>query len=142
RGLYLAAMLERRRGLGPKQLFAVVQVPQVLPRLVPLGAGDEPTYMLLEDLVSARLPELFGGFDVLSWTSFRITRDSDIDLLEQESDDMLRLIEDRLKTRQRGEAVRLEVAAGGSEELSRMIIDEESIRHNSPQCYSQIYPIA
>ena len=54
---------------------------------------------------------------VQSWTTFRITRDSDIELLEQESDDMLRLIEDRLKARQRGEAVRLEVAAGASEEL-------------------------
>ncbi len=112
--------------LGPKQLFAVVQVPQVLPRLVPLGQGDEPQqFILLEEAVSARLPELFGGFDVLSWTTFRITRDSDIELLEQESDDMLRLIEDRLKARQRGEAVRLEVAAGGSEDLLRMIIDEE-----------------
>jgi len=142
RGLYLAAMLERRRGLGPKQLFAVVQVPQVLPRLVPLGAGDDTQFMLLEDLVSARLPELFGGFEVLSWTTFRITRDSDIDLIEQESDDMLRLIEDRLKTRQRGEAVRLEVAAGGSEELNRLIIDEESIRDNSPEGYSEVYRIA
>jgi polyphosphate kinase len=142
RGLYLAAMLERRRGLGPKQLFAVVQVPQVLPRLVPLGSGDDTQFMLLEDLVSARLPELFGGFEVLSWTTFRITRDSDIDLIEQESDDMLRLIEDRLKTRQRGEAVRLEVAAGGSEELNRLIIDEESIRDNSPEGYSEVYRIA
>jgi polyphosphate kinase len=141
RGLYLAAMLDRRRGLGPKQLFAVVQVPQVLPRLVPLSSGDGAHFILLEDLVSARLPELFGGFDVLSWTTFRITRDSDIDLLEQESDDMLRLIEDRLKTRQRGEAVRLEVAAGGSEELSSMIIDEESIRDNSPEGYSEVYRI-
>jgi len=141
RGLYLAAMLERRRGLGPKQLFAVVQVPQVLPRLVPLGSGDDTQFILLEDLVSARLPELFGGFDVLSWTTFRITRDSDIDLLEQESDDMLRLIEDRLKTRQRGEAVRLEVSAGGNAELSRMIIDEETIRDNSPEGYSEVYRI-
>ncbi len=141
RGLYLAAMLDRRRGLGPKQLFAVVQVPQVLPRLVPVGSGDDAQFILLEDLVSARLPELFGGFDVLSWTTFRITRDSDIDLLEQESDDMLRLIEDRLKTRQRGEAVRLEVAAGGSEDLSRMIIDEEAIRDNQPEGYSEVYRI-
>ncbi|MCC7087279.1 MAG: polyphosphate kinase 1 [Pirellulales bacterium] len=141
RGLYLAAMLERRRGLGPKQLFAVVQVPQVLPRLVPLGQGDDGQFILLEDVVSAKLPELFGGFEVLSWTTFRITRDSDIDLLEQESDDMLRLIEDRLKTRQRGEAVRLEVAAGGSEELSRMIIDEEAIRDNTPEGYSEVYRI-
>ena len=131
RGLYLAAMLERRRGLGPKHLFAVVQVPQVLPRLVPLGPSDEQSqnYILLEEAVSSWLPELFGGFDVLTWTTFRITRDSDIELLEQESDDMLRLIEDRLKARQRGEAVRLEVsAAGGSEDLLAMIIDEEAVR--------------
>src|SRR5205085_9798700 len=74
RGLYLAAMLERRHGLGPKQLFAVVQVPQVLPRLVSLGGGDDTHFILLEDVVSAKLPELFGGFDVLSWTTFRITR--------------------------------------------------------------------
>jgi polyphosphate kinase len=141
RGLYRAAMLERRRGLGPKQLFAVVQVPQVLPRLVPLGQGDETQYMLLEELVSAKLPELFGGFDILCWTTFRVTRDSDIELLEQESDDMLRLIEDRLRARQRGEAVRLEVAAGGSEELSRMIIDDEAIRDCTPEGYSEVYRI-
>ena len=97
RSLYLAAMLERHSGLGPKQLFAVVQLPQVLPRLVPLGQGDDLHFILLEEAVAARLPELFGGFDVLSSTTFRITRDSDIELLEQESDDMLRLIEERLK---------------------------------------------
>jgi polyphosphate kinase len=141
RGLYLAAMLERRRGLGPKQLFAVVQVPQVLPRLVPLGPGDNQQFILLEDAVYAWLPELFGGFEILSWTTFRITRDSDIELLEQESDDMLRLIEDRLKARQRGEAVRLEVSASGSEELSRMIIDDEAIRDGTPEGYSEVYRI-
>ena len=71
------------------------------------------------------LGELFGGFDVLRWTTFRITRDSDIELLEQESDDMLRLIEERLKTRQRGEAVRLEVAAGADPETVSRIVAEE-----------------
>ncbi len=136
-------MLERHRGLGPKQLFAVVQLPQVLPRLVPLGQGDEQQFILLEEAVSARLPELFGGFDVLSWTTFRITRDSDIELLEQESDDMLRLIEDRLKARQRGEAVRLEVAAGGNEELMRMIIERriDARRRARPSRYSEVYRI-
>src|SRR5205085_3412568 len=84
RGLYLAAMLERHSGLGPKQMFAVVQVPQVLPRLVPLGGAGEYQFILLEEAVSAWLPELFGGFEVQSWTTFRITRDSDVDLLEQE----------------------------------------------------------
>jgi polyphosphate kinase len=144
RGLYLAALLERDHGLGPKHLFAVVQLPQVLPRLVPLGQGDDLSFILLEDAVSARLGELFGGFEVLSSTTFRVTRDSDIELLEQESDDMLRLIEDRLKARQRGQAVRLEVAADGNEELIRMIVDPEEIHEaeeGSPDSYSEIYRI-
>jgi polyphosphate kinase len=143
RGLYLAAMLEREHGLGPKHLFAVVQLPQVLPRLVPMSQGDELSFILLEDAVAARLPELFGGFEVHSSTTFRITRDSDIELLEQESDDMLRLIEDRLKARQRGQAVRLEVSASGNEELTRQIIDPEELQEgdDSSDSYSEIYRI-
>jgi polyphosphate kinase len=141
RGLYLAAMLERRRGLGPKQMFAVVQMPTVLPRLVPIGINGEQHFVLLEEAISAWLPELFGGFVVRSWTTFRVTRDSDVEMIEQESDDMLRLIEDRLKARLHGEAVRLEVAAGGSEELLSLIIDEEYIRDNVPEGYSEVYRI-
>ena len=110
RGLYLAAILRRRKGLGPKYLFAVVQVPQVLPRLVPVRDEKERTFVRLEDLVSARLPELFGGFDIESYCSFRITRDSDLDVLEQESDDMLRMIEERLRRRRQVDAVRLEIS--------------------------------
>lgn len=144
RGLYLAALLRRFTGLGPRNLFAVVQLPQVLPRLVPLPHGDEQQFILLEDAVSARLTELFGGFEVLSSTTFRITRDSDIELLEQESDDMLRLIEDRLRARARGQAVRLEVAANSNEELVSLIVEPEEIRQGnegSPDWYSEIYQI-
>lgn len=142
RGLYLGAMLRRHSGLGPRQLFAVVQLPQVLPRLVPVGPGDQQNFIFLEQAVAGRLPELFGGFDVLHWTTFRITRDSDIELLEQESDDMLRLIEERLKTRQRGDAVRLEVAVGADEELVHRITEEEALREDtSPDGYNEVYRI-
>jgi len=144
RQLYLGAMLKRHHGLGPKELFAVVQLPTILPRFVPLGPPEEPQFILLEQAVAARLPELFGGFDVLHWTTFRITRDSDIELLEQESDDMLRLIEERLKARQRGDAVRLEVARGANEELVQKIIEEESLRdlaENSNDPYSEVYRV-
>jgi polyphosphate kinase len=143
RALYLATMLRRHQGLGPKTMFAVVQLPQVLPRLVPVGPADEANFVLLEDAVAARLPELFGGFEVLGRTCFRISRDSDIELLEQESDDMLRVIEDRLKARQRGQAVRLEVAADGNEELIREIIDAEHIRvgDQSPESYGEVYRV-
>jgi polyphosphate kinase len=145
RGLYLGVMLHRTEGLGPKRLFAVVQVPQVLPRVVML-AGAEPgriPFVLLEDIISAKLPGLFGGFEVDSWTAFRVTRDSDLELLEQESDDMLKLIEDRLKARQRGQAVRIEVASKADERLAGMIIDEEGLQaaDGGLEGYSEVYRI-
>ncbi len=143
RSLYLAALLRRSSGLGPKELFAVVQVPQVLPRLVNVQQGDEWGFVFLEDIVASRFSDLFGGFEVLASTAFRVTRDSDIELLEQESDDMLRSIEDRLKMRQRGQAVRLEVSAGGDPQLISEIIDAEGIRdETSPESYSEIYRVS
>jgi len=143
RGLYLGVMLEHAEGLGPKRLFAVVQVPQVLPRIVvvPSTSPGRTSFVLLEDVVAARLPELFGGFQVRSWTSFRITRDSDLELLEQESDDMLRLIEDRLKARQRGQAVRIEIASKADEALAHMIIDAEDLHDGRNDGYSEVYRI-
>jgi len=146
RGLYLGVMLHRGEGLGPKRMFAVVQVPQVLPRIVALSGGEPGTFpfVLLEDVVSARLPELFGGFEVEAWTAFRITRDSDVDLLEQESDDMLKLIEDRIKARQRGQAVRIEIASRADDTLAQMIIDEEGLQgsaHGHGDDYSEVYRI-
>jgi polyphosphate kinase len=145
RGLYLGVMLHRAEGLGPKRLFAVVQVPQVLPRVVMLSGGEPGRipFVLLEDIVSAKLPGLFGGFEVDSWTAFRITRDSDLELLEQESDDMLRLIEDRLKARQRGQAVRIEIASKADERLAGMIIDEEGLQaaDGGLDGYSEVYRI-
>jgi polyphosphate kinase len=146
RGLYLGVMLHRGEGLGPKRMFAVVQVPQVLPRIVAISGGEPGTFpfVLLEDIVSARLPELFGGFAVESWTAFRITRDSDVDLLEQESDDMLKLIEDRIKARQRGQAVRIEIASKADDTLAEMIIDEEGLQGKARgHCddYSEVYRI-
>lgn len=147
RGLYLGTMLEHERGLGPKQLFAVVQLPQVLPRIVTLpdSSPGNVSFVLLEELVAARLPELFGGFSVKSWTTFRITRDSDLELLEQESDDMLRLIEDRLKTRQRGQAVRIEIAKQADEAIAQRIIDDEDLCSGNADArdngYDEVYRI-
>ncbi|HEY1064987.1 MAG TPA: polyphosphate kinase 1, partial [Pirellulales bacterium] len=128
RALYLATLLERRAGLGPKRLFAVVQLPAVLPRLIRVEDSNSIQFVFLEAAVAERLPELFGSCDVLSWTTFRITRDSDLEVLEQESDDLLRLIEERLKARRRGDAVRMEVRAGAHEELIAEIVESEGLR--------------
>jgi polyphosphate kinase len=127
RGLYLAAMLERVSGIGPQRLFAVVQVPQVLPRFVSLEPDDKKNFVMLEDLIASRLPELFGGYQIVDHGTFRITRDMDIDLLEQEADDMLRSIESRLRARQRTEAVRLEISKGMNSAVLKMLVTEEEL---------------
>ena len=143
RGVYLAALLKRKTGLGPKRTFAVVQVPQALPRAVELpSTNGHRQFMFLEDAVQARLPELFGGYKIAASTVFRITRDSDIELLEQEADDLLRMIEERLKARARGEAVRLEVARDGDERLLSTLINIQEIRTpNADSEYDEVYRV-
>lgn len=143
RGLYIAAILKKRKGTGPKHLFSVVQLPLVLPRFIAVSE-HESTFVRVEDLVSAKLPVLFGGFDVAECCTFRITRDSDLDLLEQESDDMLRMIEERLRQRRQGDAVRLEISEDADEEIYSTIRKHESIRDGSASessGYSEVYRI-
>ena len=146
RGVYLAAILKRKRGIGPKRLFSVVQLPHVLPRLVPVEDVERsgPTFILLEDLIAARLPELFGGFGVEHSCAFRITRDSDLDVLEQESDDMLRMIEERLRQRRQADAVRLEISTDADPEIFRTICHHEQIRDGSSRAseYNEVYRIS
>ena len=149
RGLYLAAMLERVSGIGPQRLFAVVQVPQVLPRFVPLMPDDKQNFVLLEDLVASRLPDLFGGYKIVDHAAFRLTRDMDVNLLEQEADDLLRSIESRLRARQRTEAVRLEISAGMNPALLKMLVTEEELHHDTkpsapgvPEAgYNEVYEV-
>src|SRR6476659_1166509 len=131
RGLYIAAMLERVSGIGPSRLFAVVQVPQVLPRFVPTEQGDKQNFVMLEDLIGSRLSDMFGGYKIVDHATFRLTRDMDIDLLEQEGDDLMRAIEARLRARQRTEAVRLEMSAGMNPTLLKMLVTEEEIHYDA-----------
>jgi polyphosphate kinase len=127
RGLYLAAILERVSGLGPPKLFAVVQVPQGLPRFVPVEPEDKQNFVMLDDLMASRLPDLFGGYRIVDHGTFRLTRDMDVNLLEQVADDLLRAIESRLRARQRTEAVRLEISRGLNPAVLKMLIGEEEL---------------
>jgi polyphosphate kinase len=144
RGLYLAAMLERLSGIGPQRLFAVVQVPQVLRRFVGVEPDDKQNFVLLEDLIASRLPELFGGYQIIDHATFRLTRDMDVNLLEQEADDLLRSIESRLRARQRTEAVRLEISSGMNSSLLKMLVTEEELHHDTKMAddgYNEVYEI-
>jgi polyphosphate kinase len=144
RGLYLAALLHRTSGLGPPELFAVVQLPQVLPRFIDVGVPQENKFVLLEDIIACKLSELFGGYESAHHATFRLTRDMDVDLLEQESDDMLRAIESRLRARQHSEAVRLEVSKEMSRDLLDMLVGEEQLQENffiEGEKYSEVYRV-
>jgi polyphosphate kinase len=92
-------------------MAAMVQVPSVLPRFLRLP-GEGHAFVILEDVIRERVAELFPGHAVRRTHAFRITRDADIEIAEDEAADLLQLVEDEVRRRRWGDAVRLEVAAG------------------------------
>ena len=96
----------------PRQLFAVLQVPSVLSRLVRLPADDDGKirFVLLEDVIAPRLDALFGGFKVAGHAAFRVTRNSDLTIQETEvRSSLLSTVQETLRQRKWGAAVRLEI---------------------------------
>ena len=98
----------RRKELGESAL-AVVQVPAVLPRLVPLPSTTGTAFLLLEELILLHAGDLFPGFAVDQACAFRLTRNWDLDIDEEESQDLLASIQQELRRRDRGAVVRLEL---------------------------------
>jgi polyphosphate kinase len=100
---------------GGERLHAIVQVPRVLPRLtaMPRGKGeDEPwVYIYLASLIKQHIGELFPGLILDGVHAFRVTRNSDLYIDEEEAENLLRTIEQELRRSSRGNAVRLEVEA-------------------------------
>jgi polyphosphate kinase len=99
--------------------FARVKVPGILPRFVPLGDGC--TFVPLEQVVATHLDHLFPGMTVVEAHPFRVTRDADIELAEDEADDLLVAVEQELRRRRFGAVVRLEVAASMPEHVVRLL---------------------
>ena len=89
-----------------EQRFARVKIPPLLPRLVEVEPGR---FVLLDQIIEANLDELFRGMEILETHLFRVTRDADIAIEEDEADDLLLAIEEEVRRRRFGEAVRLEV---------------------------------
>ncbi|MBD5654167.1 MAG: polyphosphate kinase 1, partial [Candidatus Eremiobacteraeota bacterium] len=113
---------------GPRMHFARVKVPQSLPRLVPVDAPQgELHFVTLEDIIAHNLPALFPGMEIRASYCFRVTRDADLDLQEDEADDLLRAIESELRKRRFGEPVRLEVEVGMPDHLRAMLLEALSL---------------
>jgi polyphosphate kinase len=113
---------------GPRMHFARLKVPGILPRLMPIDPHDgHLQYVLLEDVIAHNLDALFPGMEIRASYGFRVTRDADLDLQEDEADDLLRAIESELRKRRFGEPVRLEVEASMPEHLRAMLLDALSL---------------
>ncbi|HUA09563.1 MAG TPA: polyphosphate kinase 1, partial [Candidatus Acidoferrales bacterium] len=133
--LSLAVELEEPTAEGVELHFARVEIPPTLPRFVPLeGAPEgERHYVLLEDLIAHHLDSLFPGMTVREAYLFRVTRDADLDLQEDEADDLLRAIESELQRRRFGEPVRLEVERGMPEYMRDLLL--KAIDLSEVDCY-------
>lgn len=99
--------------------FARIKLPPIVPRLIPIGNAYH--YVRLEEVVSAHIDTLFPGMQVLECQPFRITRNADIEIEEDEAGDLLKSIEKQLRQRRFDFGVRLEIAAGMSREMVEVL---------------------
>ena len=105
---------------GRNTSLAIVQVPRSLPRVIPVGGTrsvDGPAMALLSRVIQTNIDRLFAGVEVLGCWQFRVTRNSDLYVDDEEVDDLLRAVEGELAHRRYGAAVRLETAHDCPEDL-------------------------
>jgi polyphosphate kinase len=108
----------KRRSLKTATSLGVVTVPRALPRLVQL-VGDEgySDFILLHDLVESQVERMFRGYEVLSRSAFRVTRNSNLYMQEEESRSVLESVRAELHNRRKGDAVRMEIESSATEEM-------------------------
>lgn len=104
--------------------FATVQVPSVLPRIIPVPDGENHTYILLEQIIEKNIESLFLNYDVVCAYPYRIMRNADLTIDEDEAADLLKEIQKQLKMRQWGEIIRLEVEEKVDKKLLTFLKEE------------------
>jgi polyphosphate kinase len=147
--LSLSLAVEARDPETRERRFARVKVPESLPRFVPCATFDgavapahaevvppQQEFLPLEQLIAANLDDLFPGMEILGCYPFRVTRDMDIDILEDEAHDLLSIVDREVRRRRFGACVRLEVDVGIPERIRRLLvekleIDEEDVYASS-----------
>ena len=108
-----------------EERFARVKLPQTFPRFFQLP--DSFTFVSIEEIVSANLPRLFPGMEIVQCHAFRVTRNADLSVDDEDAEDLLVAVEMELRRRHFGKAVRLEVPEAMSNELVALLIDELEI---------------
>lgn len=101
--------------------MGLIQVPSVLSRITEVIPEKKRTFVFLEDIIASHCKDLFKGCHILDVVPFRVTRDSDLDLEEEDSVDLMKEVEESLRKRKRGAAVRLEIFKTGNTRIKRFL---------------------
>ena len=128
KSLNIAALVQKKDGSEDLE-FAMVQVPSGLPRIVelPEGPDGERRVILLEEIIERNMKELFLNYNIVSAHPFRIMRNADFTLDEEEAEDLLAEIQKQLKKRQWGEVIRLEVEEKVDKRLLKILKKELAV---------------
>ena len=127
KSLHFIARLSGKDAFGRDTRIAIVKVPRVLPRVIKLPAdisGGQQAFVLLTSVIRAHLGELFPGRKVEAFSQFRVTRDSDLEVDEEEIANLRHALRSGLTTRHFGRAVRLEVVNTCPHELSEFLLEQ------------------
>ncbi len=126
-GLSLNLAVIVKNPTSHEEFFARVKVPEILPRFIATAKTGSTRFLPLEDLIAIHLQELFPGMIIQDHYTFRITRNQDMDLDEEESEDILTSIEQELARRRFGPPVRLEIESEVDEKLVTRLSNELKI---------------
>jgi len=138
KSLNLGALVRKKGEDEAEVEFATVQVPSVLQRIIEIPDEKERVFIFLEEVIERNIDKLFLNYDVLCIHPFRIMRNADLSIGEDEAEDLLKEIEKQLKKRQWGEAIRLEVEESVDKKLLKIvrkelgIAEEDIYRINGP----------
>jgi len=133
KNLYFIVALEGKDAFGRDSGFAIVQAPRSLPRVIQLPrdqAGGESAFVLLSSTIHAHVGDLFPGMKAKGCYQFRVTRNSDLFVDDEEIDDLLRALEGELPSRRFNDAVRLEVADNCPEEISYFLLQQFNLKED------------
>lgn len=130
--LSLSLAVEAYDPVTEERRFARVKVPESLERLLAIPADPDARHdgeprvelILLEELIAGNLSDLFPGMEVVGYWPFRVTRDMDLEILEEEAADLLALVDREVRRRRFGAAVRLEVAASVPERIRQLLLEK------------------
>ncbi len=125
KSLNIIARVELQKGRSTEQRLCIVQVPRVIPRLVQLPRADRKhDYVFLADMISHFIEDLFPGTKVLGNWRFRVTRNSELYVDEEDAENLLQAVENELRNRRKGDAVRLEVDHNTPDDLVAELLEK------------------